>query len=62
MFSKKLFIELKRTQHIYKAFYEVLFYCFLISGKLFSQTPATLPISTGAMSKSALPQGFSQTV
>lgn len=61
MFSKKLFIELKKDatylQGILRCFVLLLF---LISGKLFSQTPATLPISTGAMSKSALPQGFSQ--
>lgn len=61
MFSKKLFIELKNDatylQGILRCFVLLLL---LISGKLFSQTPATLPISTGAMTKSALPQGFSQ--
>lgn len=61
MFSKKLFIELKKdATYLQGILRGVVLLLFLISGKLFSQTPATLPISTGAMSKSALPQGFSQ--
>lgn len=61
MFSKKLFIELKKdATYLQGILRGVVLLLFLISGKLFSQTPATLPISTGAMSQSALPQGFSQ--